>query len=140
MSWQNKRIQSIFIDLMTLKVEGKWYPLVTAIWQEICIHSNHQQRCENYVQLSGLLALTGVSEDRRSCRAISVAAIIRRFNQWALGEWNKRKAAEDPPLPPVAKVQGAPKNMLFFEFLDDFLARGEVEGDKCKTKQLQAQG
>ena len=108
------------IDLMILKVEGKWHPLATAIWREICIHSNHQQRCENYVQLSGLLALTGVSEDRRSCRAISVAAIIRRFNQWALGEWNKRKAAEDPPLPPVARVQGAPKNMLFFEFLDDF--------------------
>ena len=108
------------IDLMTLKVEGHWHPLATAIWREIFVHSNHQQRCENYVQLSGLLALTGVSEERRSCRAISVAAIIRRFNQWALGEWNKRKAAEEPPQPPVARVQGAPKNMLFFEFLDEF--------------------
>ena len=33
------------IDLMTSKVEGKWHPLATAIWQEIYIHSNHQQRC-----------------------------------------------------------------------------------------------
>ena len=35
---------------------------------------------------TGLLSLTGVGEETRTCRAICVAGIIRRFNPWALEE------------------------------------------------------
>ena len=106
------------IQLLVSKTSGAWKPLATAIWTEVCIHSSHQQRCENYVQLSGLLALTGVGEDRRSCRAISVSSIIRRFNLWAIKEINKRRLKKGEQT--VARLQGAPKNELFFEFLDKF--------------------
>ncbi len=81
--------------------------------KRVKIHANHQQRCEN-VQLAGLIALTGVSEVRRSCRAISVSAIVRRFNQWAIIEKNKRQEKK------VNRVQGSDNDSLYFEYLANF--------------------
>ena len=39
-------------------------PLLDGIWKDIGIHSHHQQRCENYVQMSALIAKTLVGEAR----------------------------------------------------------------------------
>ena len=77
------------VDLMGDQVPVKLRPLLEAIWCQRAIHSIHQQRCENYVQLTELISITGVGEVRRSCRAIIVGDIIRRFNAWGLQERNK---------------------------------------------------
>ena len=52
-------------------------PLLDGIVQEVGPHSSHQQRVENYVQLTGLLSKTGIAEVRRSARAIMIGSIIR---------------------------------------------------------------
>ena len=62
-----------------------FHPFIDSIiWQEVSIHAHHQQRCENYVQMSNLVSKTMVREARRTWRAIIVSTIIRRFNQWAV--------------------------------------------------------
>ena len=50
----------------TTSSNEKYAPFVLNIIRCISIHANHQQRCENYVQLCGLLAMTGVGEVRRT--------------------------------------------------------------------------
>ena len=105
-------------------IPSEFKPLAEAIWRRISIHANHQQRCENYVQLAGLIALTGVSEVRRSCRAISVSAIVRRFNQWAIIEKNKRQEKQ------VKRLQGSDNDSLYFEYLANFFK----QVDEAKSK------
>jgi hypothetical protein len=93
-------------------------PFVFNIVRSICIHSSHQQRCENYVQLCGLLAQTGVGEVRRTCRAIINSCINRRFNPWVLMEVNKRRKAKGEA--PVKRVQGKEKFALYLEFIEQY--------------------
>lgn len=68
-----------------------YHGLLEGIWQQVAIHSNHQQRCENYVQMAALIAKTLVGEARRTWRAIIISTLIRRFNQWAV---DKARAEE----------------------------------------------
>ena len=51
--------------------------LVDGIWRTISIHAHHQQRCENFVQMSALIARTMVGEARRTWRAIAISATIK---------------------------------------------------------------
>ena len=62
------------------------------------------------MQLTGLIAKTGADEDRMTCRAISVASIIRRFNQWVIEVRNKSKAEEGSD-DKVARVQGSNRSL-----------------------------
>ena len=106
------------VDLLGEQVPAELLPLSEAIWSQIVIHSIHQQRCENYVQLTGLLSITGVGEGRRSARAIIVGAIIRRFNSWGLRERNTELHAKGKQ--PVKRLQEGHKVRLFLRYLDEF--------------------
>jgi len=55
-------------------------PLLTSIWRDISIHSRHQQRCENCVQMAALIANALVDKARRTQRVIAAPAITRQFN------------------------------------------------------------
>ena len=96
-------------------------PFVHDIIRKICIHSSHQQRCENYVQLCGLLASTGVGEVRRTCRAIINSVINRRFNQWVLPEANRRR--KELGKNPVQRIEGKEKIALFHEYCEEFFKK-----------------
>lgn len=119
------------VDLFCKTEDGHWdkeswngmdyEPFVNDIIRQICIHSSHQQRCENYVQLCGLLSMTGVGEVRRTCRAIINSIINRRFNGWAIEESNKRRKTEDQN--PVKRVKIKEKVALYLEFIDDFFEK-----------------
>ena len=98
-------------------------PFVEAIWREMCIHSNHQQRIENYVQLTGLLSKTGVGEVRRSCRAIMIGCIIRRFNPWALEKKNKMLAREGKK--PISRLHSSDKVTLFLKYIAKYFIRSD---------------
>ena len=74
--------------------------------------------------MAGLIALTKVGEARRSCRAIIIAAIIRRFNQWALEQRNLELKSEGKPV--VKRLQGSVKTRLFLDYLDDFMDTAKV--------------
>ena len=64
---------------------GKDYSdLVVAIICCLVNHANHQQRCENYVQATGLIFQTNIGEARHTIRTIIVSVINRRFNAWGL--------------------------------------------------------
>jgi hypothetical protein len=67
----------------------KYKPMVLNVTHQICIHSSHQQLCKNYVQLCGILPLTGVGEVRRTCCAIMNSVINWRFNLWVLQTTNQ---------------------------------------------------
>jgi len=69
-------------------------PLVDDIWRTIGIHSHHQQRCENYVQMAAMIARTLVGEGRRTWRAIFISAFHRPFNVEAVED--RRKEIADP--------------------------------------------
>ena len=97
--------------------------LVVSVLTDLIPLSNHQQRCENYVQLSGLLSKTGVGEVRRSCRVIMIGAIIRRFNSWALQEKHKMHAKEGKTK--VKRLQGSDKTFLFLNFITGFFKRSD---------------
>ena len=123
------------VDLFGTGVPDALKPLRDAIWSQVSIHAIHQQRCENYVQLSGLISLTGVGEARRSCRALAISSIIRRFNHWGLAQRNKELMAEGKQA--IKQLQGSPKTRLFLQFLDKFveeadLARIELGDDVWK--------
>ena len=65
------------VDLLGGNIAEPLRPLSEGIWKQVLIHAVHQQRCENYLQLSDRIALTGVGEARQSCRAMSVNNVIR---------------------------------------------------------------
>ena len=102
---------------------NKYKPFREDIIRTICIHSSHQQRCENYVQLCGLISMTGVGEVRRTCRAIINSIIHRRFNLWALQRTNERRKLNDQD--PVTRVQGSERMTLFQMFIDRFFKKVE---------------
>ena len=113
---------------MTSRRNGIDYePCVNDIIRKICIHSSHQQRCENYVQLCGLLASTGVGEVRRTCRAIINSVINRRFNAWVLPEANKRR--NELGMSPVKRIEGKEKIALFREYCEDFFKNCDARKD-----------
>lgn len=99
----------------------KYAPFVVNIIHSICIHSSHQQRCENYVQLCGLLSSTGVGEVRRTCRAIMNSIINRRFNLWVLQTTNQRRKSAG--VREIKRLQGHEKVALFAEFTNSFFAK-----------------
>jgi len=101
----------------------KYSPFRLDIIFSICIHSSHQQQCENYVQLCGLLALTGVGEVRRTCRAIVNSILHHRFNPWALRYSNARREKSGKKL--LNRVQGAERLALFHEFANEFFKNAD---------------
>lgn len=110
--------------------------LFTQFWKKISIHANHQQRCENYVQLTGLISMTGVGEERRTNRAITVASIIRKFNLWAIGHYNE-KLVKEGNKPAVQKLQGSPKVGLYLDYLDKYFKRVDKGRKKLGKANLQ---
>ena len=112
------------VDLLGDDCPTELKSLSDAIWSQIAIHAIHQQRCENFVQLAGLIALTKVRDAHRSCCAIIIAAIIRRFNQWALEQRNLELKSEGKPV--VKRLQGSVKTRLFLDYLDDFMDTAKV--------------
>ena len=112
-----------FLDTgkVTIQDESTWSDdddfteLSEALIRRVFIHSNHQQRCENYVQMMSFLARTNVNESRRTIRAIIVGSIVRRFNPWGLRkvkEMRKKMAKKAPK-----RLQGKDKNCLYLKYL-----------------------
>ena len=131
------------VDLLGSSVPDELKPLSEAIIREICIHAIHQQRCENYVQLTGLVSLTGVGEARRFNRIIIIANIIRRFNLWGLLKRNEELALEldksGRKKRPIKRLQGSPKTRLFLQYLDAVCADIDTTKEKIgvsKWKQV----
>ena len=108
-------------------------PLLDGIWKDIGIHSHHQQRCENYVQMSALIAKTLVGEARRTWRAIALSAVMRPFNQKAVDE--KRAAEKDTvKRKKIRRVEGYDRIKFFSTFIDKHLrsvdtARGQISDE-----------
>jgi hypothetical protein len=100
-----------------------YHDLIIDAWRTIMVHSSHQQLCENFVQLTGLLSKTGVAEVRRSCRSIMIGTLNRRFNAWGLQEKNKIQKKED--LPPVDRLQGSDKTFLWLKYSDMVFDRSD---------------
>jgi len=90
--------------------------LKDAIWNEIAIHSSHQQRCENYVQLAALVSKTNVGEVRRTMRAIILSTVIRPFHMWAKKEIVKRNPDKKAP----RRVEGQVRGELLIKFIERF--------------------
>jgi hypothetical protein len=124
---ESKRTVDLFCKTEDGKVDktswkgNDYAPFINDIIRRICIHSSHQQRCENYVQLCGLVAKTGVGEVRRTCRAIINSVINRRFNPWAIEQVNKRRAEKGKAR--VRRVQGKEKFALVHEFITGFFEK-----------------
>ncbi len=121
------------VDLFGESVPEDLKELTEAVWTQICIHAIHQQRCENYVQLAGLISLTGVGEIRRTNRAIIIATIIRKFNQWGLQQRNEELKKQGKP--PIKRLQGSPKTRLFLQFLEKFCEEADAAKEEigCDT-------
>ena len=94
--------------------------LVDGIWRTISIHAHHQQRCENFVQMSALIARTMVGEARRTWRAIAISATIRRFNIWAI-EIMRARPDHAKKRSSMKRVEGRWRIQLFSEYIDDLL-------------------
>ena len=103
--------------------EVDYEPLLVGIVSAICPHSSHQQRCENYVQLTGLLSKTGVGEVRRSNRAIMISDFLRPFNSWGLEEKNKMQKENNKPT--VARLQGSDKTYLYLKFITTYFKKAD---------------
>ena len=101
----------------------KYAPLRLDVISTICIHSSHQQGCENYVQLCGLISMTGVGEVRRSCRAIINSTLHRQFNRWALQQVNEERKKRDEDQ--VFRVTGGKRMTLFQTFTKEFLTKAD---------------
>lgn len=95
--------------------------LEDAIWNEIAIHSCHQQRVEQFVQLAALVAKTNVKEARRTMRAIILSTIIRPFHLWAKQIIAERQG--DDKL--RRRVEGAVRGELFLKYMMAFRKRLE---------------
>lgn len=95
-----------------------YMPFINDIIRSICIHANHQQRCENMVQLTGLVSTTKVGEARRSSRAIIHTVGPRRFNRWAVEESNegREKAGEDR----VKRLSPGERMVYFLRYWKEF--------------------
>ena len=96
-----------------------YLPFVNDIIRSICIHANHQQRCENMVQLCGLVSTTKVGENRRTARAIYQTIGPRRFNMRAILEANE--AQEKAGLDRVKRLSLGERMTYFLKYLEDFM-------------------
>ena len=94
--------------------------LAVAIICGLVNHANHQQRCENYVQLMGLIAQTNIGEVRRTVRAIIIGSIIRRFNAWGLKKLQSSKSLWKNKNKMPNRLTGSNKTYLFLEYLDQY--------------------
>ena len=93
--------------------------MLEGIWRKISIHPHHQQRCENFVQLAAMVARTSVGEDRRTWRAISISATIRRFNIWALDIMRSKKDHKKKRSK-MTRVKDRWRIQYLSQFADDF--------------------
>ena len=107
-------------------------PLFTAMWKRICIHSSHQQRCENYVQLAGLLSSTQIEEVRKSLKAIIIGSTIRPFNQYKLGKKNEKNAAVGKEA--VNRVQGSDNISLWLTYADGIFKKADKAKKTLKDR------
>ena len=96
-----------------------YVPFIDNIATRIAIHSSHQQRCENHVQLAALAAKTHVGEKRRTWRAISISYLIRRFNQLSL---NRMRSRETDPAKKAKKrrERNSTRTREFAVFVEEF--------------------
>ena len=79
------------------------------------------------MQLTGLLAKTGVGQVRRTARAILIGLLHRRFNPWGLEKKNAMRKEEGEK--PVKSLRGRDKMALFFQYLDEVAFK---KADKAK--------
>lgn len=100
-------------------------PLLEGIWRYVGIHSHHQQRCENYVQMAALIAKTLVGETRRTWRAIMLSTLMRRFNPYAL--LRRKEEKEDFA---GSRVEGS----FRIEYFLDFIRQFEKEAAEAKRE------
>ena len=114
-----------------------YVPFIDNIATRIAIHSSHQQRCENHVQLAALAAKTHVGEKRRTWRAISISYLIRRFNQLSL---NRMRSRETDPAKKAKKrrERNSTRTREFAAFVEEFNdgvdeARNELGPLTCKA-------
>lgn len=103
-------------------------PLRINILRMIAIHSNHQQRCENFVQMAAIICKTSVKELRRTVLAICTSGILRPFNQQSLGREIARGMDR--------KERGARQIREYCEYVDSYIkdiniARDVLGKDKC---------
>lgn len=129
------------VQLFTKDADGKldkstwngvdYEPLFIAMWKRICIHSNHQQRCENYVQLAGLLSSTQIEEVRKSMKAMIIGSTIRPFNQYKLYKKNEKNAAEGRKA--VNRVQGADNISMWLKYADGIFKRSDKAKETLKA-------
>lgn len=116
---------------------GVYYvPLLDSIWKRIAIHSHHQQRCENYVQMAALVSKTKIGETRRTWRAIAVSSIIRRFNQDAVDSLRRAECDEEKRAK-IKRVSGAMRIKMFSNFINAFMkevsrARTRISDDELQ--------
>ncbi len=106
--------------------------LLDNIWRMIAIHSHHQQRCENFVQMSALISKTKVKEARRTQQAIAILLVIRRFNQLSLDQLQ-----EDEPDPIkrawLQRVRGSSRMEWLSDYTDLFFQQVAEARDKLGT-------
>jgi hypothetical protein len=69
--------------------------LVEVVMTEIAPLASHQQRLENYMQMAGRVAQTGVEEKRCTWRAILQISFMRTFNEFVLGFVNAPALSEE---------------------------------------------
>jgi len=141
------RADGVFVRLWDYKDDGvidqdtwggyDYKPFIDSITTRIAIHSSHQQRCENHVQLAALASKTNVGEKRRTWRAISISYLIRRFNQLSL---NRMRSKETDPMKKHNKrrERGSIRTREFAAFIEEFNngveeARNELGPLRCKA-------
>ena len=64
----------------------------------VAIHPLHQQKAERHVQMTALVSSTGVSQDRRTWRMISLTCVMRPFQVEAKEELASKIRAEEKRL------------------------------------------
>ena len=87
------------------------------------------QRCENYVQLAGLIATTNVGELRRSLRAQIHSHIMRPFNQESV-ELLRSAVDDENEKRKIKRVEGTKRIELFGRCITEF----GREADEAKRK------
>ena len=120
-----------------------YQPLLDGVWRYIGIHSHHQQRCENYVQMAALICKTLVNEERRTWRAIIHSSLTRVFNGEATERWmkeprrRKRKDGSDnTEKKKTMRVEGSFRVQYFAEFLDMFMHVNRIAKNELGEQRL----
>lgn len=111
-------------------------PLLDGMWQDILPHAHHQQRCENYVQMTALISKQLAKEARRTWRVIAVSTLIRHFNLWAI-KIRQKEETNQTKKDNTKWVEGWYRIKLFSIFVRDFMkdvqqARSLISDDRYK--------